>query len=143
MSRFVQPSTVTLTLPNGDALIVRAQLNAGQARARWTRMYRANEDGTHHVDLMQVAVATVTAFLVDWHLQDDDMPIAGLSPEDLADVLDNMKPDDFKEIETAINAHEATITARRNAQKKTTPTGAIESSPTLPSPVDAVGATSG
>jgi lambda repressor-like predicted transcriptional regulator len=143
MSRFVQPSNVTLTLENGDQLIVRAQLNAGQARARWTRMYRVKEDGSHHVDLMAVSTATVVAFLVDWHLKDDDMPIAGLSPDDLADVLDHMKPEDFKEIATAIDAHEAAILARRAAQKKTIPTGETASSPTLPSLVGAGGVTSG
>jgi len=144
MSRFVTPGTTELPLENGDVLIVRTRLNAGQLRARAARMYETADDGTApKVRLHEIGRATVVAYLVDWRLADDDMPIAGLDADDLAAVLDNLEGPDFAEILAAIAAHEATQDAKRAEQKKTIPAGEPRSPRTSRSRVAVIGAMNG
>jgi hypothetical protein len=86
----------------------------------------------------------VTAYVVDWTVADDDgivVPVRGLSPADLEPIVDNLLPERFVELLTAIEDHENKMLAERTAQKKTD--GPTTSEPTLPSRADAVGATSG
>lgn len=142
MSRFVLPETSVLTLPNGDRLTVWTRLNAGQSHRRYARMYTTASDGTRLVNLLEVGRATVVAYLIDWTLADDDMPIRNMPPDELAAVLDNLAVEDFNEIRDAIDAHETAQRERREAEKKTR-SGALKSSPTSTSPADAIGATSG
>jgi len=127
MSRFVIPETHTLTLANGDRLVVWVRLNAGQARARNARMYTTASDGTRLLNLLEIGRATVLAFLVDWTLADEDIPIRGLPTDDVATILDRLAPEDFYEIRDAIDEHEAEQQARRAAEKKTTLIGASTS----------------
>lgn len=144
MSRFVTPATTELPLDNGDVLIVRRRLNAGQQRARYVRMYAVSEDGTApRLRLHEIGVATIVAYLVDWRLRDDDVPIAGLDADDLARVLDNLSPDAFAEIRQAIDAHEEQHEAARTAEKKTIPDGDKPSLTISPSRVVAIGAMNG
>jgi hypothetical protein len=123
MSRFQRPDTATLTLANGDTLIVRRRLNSGEQRAAFGRLYSAGVDGALRVDPLQVDMATVTAYLLDWHLKDDDVPIRGLSMEDLTATLNNLTPEDFIEIKQAIEAHEMAMNIERE-EKKMLPAGA-------------------
>jgi len=143
MSRFVTPGTTELPLANGDVLIVRTRLNAGQLRARAARMYDVSDDGNAKLRLHEIGRATVVAYLVDWRLSDDDVPIAGLDADDLAAVLDNLDGPAFAEIRTAIDAHETAHDAKREAEKKTIPDGASISPPISRSRVVAIGGTSG
>jgi len=143
MSRFITPGTTEITLDNGDVLIVRTRLNAGQMRARHMRMYSMSDDGTApRLKLNEVGLATVLAYLVDWRLHDDDVPIAGLDGDDLAAILDNLAPEDFLEVRQAIDAHEERGDAKR-AEKKTILAGGNTSSPISISRGVAIGATSG
>jgi len=142
MSRFVLPETEIITLANGDTLTVWSRLNAGQANRRYARMYTTASDGTRIVDLLEVGRATVIAYLVDWCLADDDIPIRGVSPDEMAAVLDNLHPDDFIEIRDAIDAHEKRQREARDAEKKSR-TGESKSSPISTSPGVATGAMNG
>jgi hypothetical protein len=145
-SRFIRPETTVLTLANGDTLVVKQRLNAGEQRARFTRIFLAGADGSRRVDPMQTGMALITAYLLDWSLTDDDgrpVKIAGLSVNELASVLDSLEPDSFGEIAAAIDAHETAQAAARETEKKTILSGsdaskAISSSPSVP-----VGGTSG
>ena len=119
MSRFIIPDTTTITLANGDTLTVWTRLNAGQTNRRYARMYTTDDDGKRRVDLLQINRATVLAYLVDWHLDGDDMPIKGLDADALSAVLDNLDPDDYIEIRDAIDAHEQAQQAKKDAEKKT------------------------
>jgi hypothetical protein len=121
MSRFVRPETRTLTLANGDQLIVRARLTAGEQRAQYARAYTPGPDGRLVVNPLMVGVGGVVAYLLDWNLKDDAgqaVPIRDLSAADLHQVLDSLDPADFAEIRAAIEAHEQTMQAERDAQKK-------------------------
>ena len=121
MSRFVRPETRTLTLANGDQLIVRARLTAGEQRASTARMYTPTATGGLQRNARQLWEGAIVAYLLDWNLRDDAgqaVPIRDLSADDLQRTLDQLDPVDYDEIKDAIEAHEKTMTAEREAQKK-------------------------
>lgn len=121
-SRFVQPETTWLTLSNGDRLLVKKRLNAGEQRAAHARMYVAGINGETRVNPLQVGLAMTTAYLLDWTLTDNEgkaVEIRGMSPEDIGRVLDSLSPEDFGEINDAVAKHEQAMQAEREAQKKT------------------------
>jgi hypothetical protein len=139
MSRFVRPETRTLTLANGDQLIVRARLTAGEQRARLARMYPNQE-----FDRLLVPVAYVLAYLLDWNLTDaagQAVVIRDLVADDLQRVIDALDQESFTEIFKAIEAHEEGMKAAREAEKKTA--GEMPSSPTSLSLVASAGGTNG
>lgn len=140
-SRFVTPATRTLTLSDGDWVVVKERLNVGEARAEFARRFEYPETGTvPRVNLQQVGFSQVVAYLLDWSLT--EMPIRGVSATDLDRILRNLEPEFFAELQQAIDAHIATMESEREAQKKTDP-GATPSAPTSPSPAAAAGAMSG
>jgi hypothetical protein len=121
MSRFVRPETRTLTLANGDQLIVRARLTAGEQREQFARMYTHGPMGQVHRNLLMIDVGLVIAYLLDWNLKDDAdqlVPIRDLSAADLHQVLNQLDPVSFDEIQKAIEAHEQAMVAEREDQKK-------------------------
>lgn len=126
MSRFVKPETVTLTLENGDRLIVKKELTCGEQRAANARIYVMGDDGRRRVDPLLIGLGTVIAYLVDWTFTDDAgqiVPIRGLSFDDLIPILDGLDPESFAEMRAAIEAHEIAMIAARE-EKKRIPTGA-------------------
>lgn len=143
--RFGRPDVAVLTLASGDTLTVRRRLNVGEARARVARMMTPI-DGVLQIDPLRRALATVTAYLLDWNVTDaatgQRVDMRGLSVADLDAVLDNLDPDDFRAVYEAIDAHEAAMRAEREAEKKTTPI-ASASGPTSTSPGAAAGGTNG
>lgn len=144
-SWFISPNRVTLPLSEGHTITVRKRLNTGEYRQRMVRMSTAVSDGELQVNRLEVGLATITAFLLDWTLTGPDgklVEIRGLSPNDLAAVLDNLDFSRFAEIREAIDKHEDKMTAERLAEKNAQ-AGAIGSSAISPSPSDATGASSG
>jgi len=123
LSRFVRPSTRTLTLGNGDQLVVRERLTAGEQRAHFARRYLHTAEGRLVVNPLTAAGdGIVVAYLLDWNLRDDAgnaVTIRDLSPDDLQRVIDNLDPQSYDEIKTAIETHEAALKAEREAEKKT------------------------
>jgi len=138
MSRFVRPEVVTLTLANGDTLLVKKRLNAGETRQLYDRML---DEKTQEVQRMRSGVSTVLAYLLDWSLKDDSgQHVTMLDQPDAVKqaALDQLDPDDFREILWAIEKHEHAITAAREAEKKSQ-AGEHKSSATSPSPSDVAG----
>lgn len=121
---FARPDTDTLTLANGDTLVVKRRLNSGEAREM--------KGMQAYPTLAEPGV--VMAYLVDWSLTNDGkaVPVRGLSRPDLANVLDSLDEDTFDEIHAAIKAHREAMVAERAAQKKS-PAGTPTSAPTSPS----------
>jgi len=120
-SRFVQPHTDVLTLPNGDTLIVKRRLNIGEQRESYRACSTLTEDDDGSVkrvpDPHLIGIAKVAAYLVDWNLAGDDAPVRGLDFQARFALLDNLEPEDFYEIKDAIDAHEAAMIAERVAEK--------------------------
>lgn len=144
-SWFVRPETVTLPLSEGQWILVKKRLNAGEQRATFARMYLAGVDGTLKVNPLQTGLAQITAYLLDWSLTDDEgkpVVIRDTSVESLTAILNNLAPARFKEINTAIDQHveamETDRTAEKNAQAGETSAPKIS-----PSPSDVTGALSG
>jgi hypothetical protein len=139
MGRFVRPETCILTLANGERLTVKKRLSSGEHRAMFARMYLKAADGTLKVNPLEMGIALVTAYLIDWSFEDDDQApvrIRGLSVDELTSVLDTLAPEDFAEVREAIEAH-----AAREEKKRTTaatPTAAV----TLPLPSEPAGPSS-
>ena len=124
MSRFVRPQTTTLTLANGDQLIVRERLTAGEQRAYSARMYTQTGNG-RQFDPFLAGVGAVLAYLLDWNLRDDQgqaVVIRDLSADDLQHVIDSLDVESFHEIRTAIEAHQQAM-----QEKKTRPDGGTPS----------------
>lgn len=133
MSRFVRPEQTTLHISNGDWLIVRKRLNTGEQRAMFARMARSTDD--YKVNPMHVGLATVSAYLLDWSLTDDDgkRVVIAEQPIDVVEaVLNNLDTDSFKEIEKAIDKHVEALSAER-AKEKESPFTESVSSATSPS----------
>ena len=149
MSRFVHPHTDILTLNNGDTLIVRRRLNVGEQRASFRACYDwvtlEDENGTaskeFRYDPTRLGLAKVAAYLVDWHLTGDATAIRDLDLAQRMALLDNLDPDDFADLKTAIDAHETRQVAARLEEKKRAAT--TNGDQISPSPSAAVGASSG
>lgn len=145
MSRFVRPQTTKLPLSNGDTITIKSRLSSGERRAAFSRLYLADTDGKLRVNPLQSGLAMMTEYLVDWTFTDDDgapVPIRGLSIAELESVLDTLDSESFAEIKGAIEAHEARM-AEARAEEKKTQAGARGDDPTLPSPSDVAGASTG
>lgn len=150
-SRFVRPDVVTLPLPPNldgtvDTITVKKRLNAGELRAQIAKSYRPDgPEGTMVYSRLHSGLALVAAYLVDWSLTDDEgerVPIRGLSYDDMVRTVDSLDPDDFTELKTVVEAHEAAMDKER-AQEKKLPGGPTTASATLPLPSELVGASTG
>lgn len=105
--RFVRPERVTLPISDGDTITIRKRLDNGERRAMFARMYQAGVTPLK-VDPMKTGLGMIVAYLVDWTLVDEDgrpVPIADLSADDLAVVIDHLESADFTEIKEAIERH--------------------------------------
>jgi hypothetical protein len=134
-------------------LLVKTRLSAGEQREMFTRMYARtasgafieSTDGRYQINPQAVGPTKIATYLLDWSLKDAagqpviirDQPIQAV-----LSALDALDPDEFREIDRAIDAHEEAMDAERAAQKKILP-GATPSAPISPSLVAAAGATSG
>lgn len=145
MSRFVRPGSVVLHISQGDTLTVRARLNAGEERAMFARMYAPPNGARPRIDPLQVAIARLTAYLLDWSFTDEQgqhVPIRDQPSAALEDTLNALDPDDFTEIREAIDDHIEQVEEARAAEKKRRDGRSTSSAPSTSR--DAVaGATSG
>lgn len=128
MSRFVRPETRTLTLEDGESLVVRARLSNGEQRALFSRLYTRGPVtpeapmGVLTTNPDQVGLASVTAYLLDWTLKDDDgkpVHIHDLAIDQLEQILNDLTPEAFDEIYAAIARHDGAMREAREAEKKT------------------------
>jgi len=156
-SRFVRPGTRRLSLSDGDWILVRTRLSAGDNREMLKRFYVTDRAGScpkcrteletiRRLDTFESTVATVLAYLVDWSITDDDTgEIVNIRDEPVDVVratLDALDPDTFVEIRQAIDAHVDAMDAERAEEKKRR-AGATTSNATSPSPDAVTGVTSG
>lgn len=131
-SRFARPDTTTITMSNGDTLVVKRRLNALESR----RMKAMRDFAT----LAEPAV--VIAYLVDWSIVDDDgkhVAFDAASPTALASALDALDEDVFDDLYATMAVHVAAMKAERDAEKNGKG-GAIPSSAISPSLSVAAGA---
>jgi len=132
-SRFRKPQEHRLELDGGDWLLVKKYLTAGDERDLYARMY---VDGSItpgeklRLDPVKVGLSQILAYLLDWSITDaDDQPIRirDQSPDFLIAALNDMDGDSFREILSAIQAHDGAMTAEREHEKKTRAGGTASS----------------
>jgi hypothetical protein len=129
-----RPETARLELTQGDWLMVKKHLTAGEHRAMFARMMKAG-DGVDRLDPTRVGLAKIVTFLLDWSFTDADgkpVVIRDQSAAVLEAALDALDPESFTEVLKAIEGHmQATEEAR--AQEKNGQGGENASSVILPS----------
>ncbi len=135
-SRFVSPATNTkvLQLPGGDWIEVKKQLTVGEERSAFQQAIgEVNSEGWRRPNVEMIGLAEVHAYLVDWG-GDGFRDAEGRSVQPTLAALQNMRPNDYREIETAIKDHVAAMEAEEQARKNGQD-GKKEPAPTLPSAV--------
>jgi pectin methylesterase-like acyl-CoA thioesterase len=127
--RVRRPATDRLELSDGDYLIVKRDLTAGEFR----ELMRAASKpvtivggGATTLDLDPIAasVAMVQAYLLDWSFADADgrkIVIADQPASVVKAALDHIDGDAYTEVQAAINAHQAARAAALAEEKKTRP----------------------
>jgi hypothetical protein len=134
MSRFVTPTEVRIPISEGDYLIVKEKLTAGEQLEVFARLYKSEGGGAGGVtvgkmgvaesmtlDPLQVGLSMVLGYLLDWSLTDDDGRVVSIRNQPLDVVtaaLRNLEFDDYQEIVTAVQAHDAKIQAARQEKKR-------------------------
>jgi hypothetical protein len=158
MSRFVKPTEVRLPISEGDYLIVKEKLTAGEQLEVFARLYKTAEGGSSGgitvgrggvqesmtLDPLQVGLSTVLGYLLDWSLTDDDGRLVSIrnQPIDVVTAaLRNLEFDDYQEIVAAVQAHDQRIQAARQEKKRSG--GPSGSGPTLRSLAVVGGGTNG
>jgi len=140
MSRFLSPAEVRLPISDGDYLIIKNRLNAGET----LEMYAAMRGVDGNADQTKIRYAVIQAYLLDWSITDDAGHIVSIRdqpPEMVAGALTNLEYPDFDEIFKAIQAHDLAIEAARQEKKRTPGAGVPEASSRLHAVV--TGASSG
>jgi len=142
--RYRQPDSVRLALTQGDWILVKKHLTAGETRRIFRRMIRQGATGDE-IDSLQVGLSKMIVYLLDWSFQDangNPVVIRDQSDQVKADLLENLPVEEFAEVLKAIEVHEKAMEAEREDEKKTDP-GNSKSDPTSPLLDSLVGATNG
>jgi hypothetical protein len=140
-----RPETLKIDLSDGDWIVVKKHLTAGENRAIYARMMKQGIDGGNQIDGVRVGWSKMVGYLLDWSAKDPDgKPIVILdkSEEEIGAAIDGLDVDSSSEILKAVEAHEDAMEKER-AQEKNVRDGGSASSPISPSLVTSTGATSG
>jgi hypothetical protein len=116
-NRFVQPDIVRLNLSDGDYIDIKKELNAGETRRVFGRLVKDMRAGEAvMLEPEQVGLTKISEYVVGWSFTDADG-----RPVDVSEgANNNLDQETYKEIADAIDAHEAKITAEREARKNAT-----------------------
>jgi len=130
--RVRRPAMDRLELSEGDYLVVKQDLTAGeyralmQASAKVVTVTSATGAPTPTLELDPIAasVALVQAYLLDWSFADADgrkIVIADQPPAVVKAALDHIDSDAYMEVQRAIQDHQARRAAALAEEKKTRP----------------------
>jgi len=130
--RVHRPATERLALSEGDYLLVKQDLTAGEYRTLMRAASRpVTVTGTAtpvmELDPIAAGVAMVVAYLLDWSFTDADGRKLAIADQPAAVVqaaLDTIDSDAYMEVQRAIQDHQAARAAALAEEKKTR-TGAI------------------
>jgi len=133
-ARYRKQEEYRLELADGDWLLVRKHLTAGEERDAQSKLimtgsFTAGE--RPKIDPRELGIAQAVVYLIDWSITDaDDQPIRirDQNYQFVAAALRNQTPESLREILEAIQAHDVAMTEERDHQKKVR-AGAIAPSP--------------
>lgn len=132
MSRIRRPEETLLQISQGDWLLVKKRLNAGESRRIFARMVKSIKPGETEkpddkvkadveYDVRQMGLSKAVEYLLDWSIKDDEnkpVVIRDRSPKDLEAALESLDLESFNEITKAIEDHEAAMEAELAQEKK-------------------------
>jgi len=128
---FVDPIPARLTLSDGAFVDIKQRLNHGETEDLFGAI------APHGLTSRRVVrTATIDAYLLSWSLTRKGVPVPmspELPPPVRLDTIRALRQERAIEIYDAITAHEATLTAAREAEKKTL-AGAASAAVISPSP---------
>lgn len=127
--RFVTPEIVRLPLSEGDWIEVKKRLTVGEARTATTSFIgKFHGDGSRTPNPEMLGMGWVFAYLVRWSFRDaNDLPVSVS-----LDALKSLDLDSYREIEEAIEAHEARMATEAADLEKKVP-APIEAEPSATS----------
>lgn len=114
-----RPETVRLELSDGDWLLVKKYLTAGEQRAIFRRMMRDGMTGDQ-IDSVRVGWSKIIGYLLDWSVLDADgnkVEIMGKSDDEIGSAIDALPVDGFKEVLRAVEQHEDAMTKALEEEK--------------------------
>ncbi len=124
MSPFVKPETVKLDLGwDNHFIVVRKRLAVGAVKELQSAGIKyAGQDGKSGepiigLDMPKMALARVTAYVVDWSFRSDDNKPIKVTPQ----AIQNLNPEVFDLIDARLDEHVTAQDAEKNVQ-----TGATE-----------------
>jgi len=123
-SRYRRQEEHRIDISDGDWLLVRKHLTAGEERDAQARVIKSGsfkQGEKPELDLEHLGIAQAVSYLIDWSITDaDDKPIRirDQSYAFVAAALRNQTPESLREILDAIQAHDGAMTAEREIQKK-------------------------
>jgi len=132
--RVRRPATARLELSQGDYLIVKQDLTAGEYReflraaSKPVTLTAGAATPGFELDPIAAAVAMVLAYLLDWSFGDADGRPLVIADQPVAVVraaLDHIDQASYMEVQTAIQLHQAARTAADEAEKKTRAGGPV------------------
>lgn len=125
-NRFVQPDTIRIDLSDGDFIIIKKELNAGEQRRVFSDFVKEARSGeAFQLDPEKVGLTKILGYLVGWSFVDAEGKPVEVS-EGAVKALDIAS---FREVKDAIDTHDDQIEkdreARKNAMAGTLPSAAI------------------
>lgn len=123
-SRYRKQEDQRLELAEGDWLLVRRHLTAGEERDAQARVIKASSfkaGEKPELDLEHLGIAQAVAYLIDWSITDaDDKPIRirDQSYAFVAAALRAQTPESLREILEAVQAHDEAMVLERAHEKK-------------------------
>ena len=122
--RVVAPDVVRVPLSDGDSVLLKKTLNAGEYRQLIVSQFKDTPDGERvTLDHRKVGMAKLLAYIVGWTFVGFDgqpLPYRPDEPDDIrAATIDGLDQETYRELIAAVNAHEEREDAALEAQKKT------------------------
>ena len=121
--RFVDPEEVRLPLSEGDYIDVKKTLNAGEYRKLLYDQFKDTDGDKVIVDHAKIGISKVLAYVLGWSFvgkSGQPEPYNLEQPEEIRRALiDNLDQETYRELLTAITAHEdaqeRALAAKKNA----------------------------
>lgn len=124
------PESTRLELTQGDWLLVKTRLTAGESRRVFARMVKTMTTGEKVGDRARVELETeqvgrsqAVEYLLDWGTFLDaagkPLVIRGKTPEEIGAILDDLPQEDYAEILAAIQQHDKAISEKDELEKNT------------------------
>lgn len=116
-NRFVQPDTVRIDLSDGDYIIIKKELNAGEQRRVFSDFVKEARSGeAFQLDPEKVGLTKILGYLIAWSFVDAD----GKPVEVSEGAVKSLDMASFREVKDAIDAHDDQVEKDREARKNGT-----------------------